>query len=121
MPIVPTADHADPGKLRESIRTLSHADEAHCAAQLADSAESCLDSSSRRRVLEQAAALVERCRAARDQAGTLDAFLQEFGCTDRGVPMLCALTRLHRTPGSRTQRSTDFCTTASVVLRPPML
>ncbi len=28
MPIVPTADNADPGNLRESIRTLSHADEA---------------------------------------------------------------------------------------------
>ncbi|MCZ6460030.1 MAG: bifunctional proline dehydrogenase/L-glutamate gamma-semialdehyde dehydrogenase PutA [Gammaproteobacteria bacterium] len=103
MPIVPPADNANPGNLRESIRTLSHADEARCAAQLVASAESCLDSNSRRRVLEQATALVERCRAARDQAGTLDAFLQEFGLSNReGVALMCLAEALLRIPDEAT-------------------
>ena len=103
MPLVAPADTADPGHLRESIRTLSHADEADCATQLAVSAESCLDQGTRQRVLEQAGALVERCREAQDQAGTLDAFLHEFGLSNReGVALMCLAEALLRIPDEAT-------------------
>jgi len=103
MPIVAAADHTDPSQLRDSIRTLSHADEVDCAARLAESAESRLDSSARQRLLGDARALVERCRDARDQAGTLDAFLQEFGLSNReGVALMCLAEALLRIPDEAT-------------------
>lgn len=64
---------------------------------------SALDDNARQAVLASAIGLVERCRANSDQAGTLDAFLQEFGLSNKeGIALMCLAESLLRVPDEET-------------------
>jgi RHH-type proline utilization regulon transcriptional repressor/proline dehydrogenase/delta 1-pyrroline-5-carboxylate dehydrogenase len=93
----------DPADLRVSIREAGTADETECVEDLLWRANNVLAPEQRQRLLARARALVETCRGAVDQAGTLDAFLQEFGLSNReGVALMCLAEALLRVPDDAT-------------------
>ena len=75
-------------ELRQYIRAQTHADEAEVANRLLR--EDSLDSATKTAISDQATLLVEGCRQRSHEAGTLDAFLQEFGLSNKvGVSLMC--------------------------------
>ena len=87
--------------LRHTIREATHADEPAIVQQLLDA--SGLDAARREQVRSQGVELVERCRGKSDKAGTLDAFLQEFGLSNReGIALMCLAESLLRVPDEET-------------------
>ena len=90
-------------QLRGAIRNASLLDEGHSVQNLVREARGALNRAERGAALDRARALVERCRAAGHRAGTLDAFLLEFGLSnDEGVTLLCLAEALLRIPDERT-------------------
>ena len=80
---------------RQRIRELKHADEPAFVAALLERAD--LDDGARAAVQGDAVALVEACRERQDEAGTLDAFLQEFGLSNaEGIALMCLAEALLR-------------------------
>ena len=66
-------------------------------------ASSAVSESQREAVRSQAIRLVERCRSKSDKAGTLDAFLQEFGLSNNeGIALMCLAEALLRVPDEET-------------------
>jgi len=87
--------------LRRRIRETSCADERAVVDDLLAASE--LDAGRRERILAQSISLVERCRAKSDKAGTLDAFLQEFGLSNNeGIALMCLAEALLRVPDEET-------------------
>ena len=96
-----SASGLDP--LRRAIRDVAHADESLCVTGLLTRAAGHLNDSQRSNVLTRARQLVQRCRKAGHLAGTLDAFLQEFGLSNReGVALMCLAEALLRIPDKAT-------------------
>lgn len=88
-------------ELRATIRSHTHSDEPTVVAQLLQ--ESTLNSAHREAVRNQAIDLVQRCRAKSHKAGTLDAFLQEFGLSNNeGIALMCLAESLLRVPDKET-------------------
>ena len=97
------AQSASLAQLRGAIRSASLLDERRSVQDLVREAKGTLNGAARREALDQSRALVERCRAAGHRAGTLDAFLLEFGLSnDEGVTLLCLAEALLRIPDERT-------------------
>ncbi len=89
--------------LRAAIRQSHHADERECVQALTRAAEAGLGEAQRAAILHRSGRLVARCRAAGHRAGTLDAFLQEFGLSNReGVALMCLAEALLRVPDEAT-------------------
>lgn len=87
--------------LRQQIRGQAHADEPVVIEQLL--AANRLDAPARRAVRDAAIARVERCRRRSHKAGTLDAFLQEFGLSNKeGIALMCLAEALLRVPDDET-------------------
>ncbi len=88
-------------ELREQIRSRVRSDEKRCVLQLL--AENRLDRSARERALQMARELVARSRQDQDHRGTLDAFLQEFGLSNKeGIALMCLAEALLRVPDAAT-------------------
>ncbi|WP_035516391.1 bifunctional proline dehydrogenase/L-glutamate gamma-semialdehyde dehydrogenase PutA, partial [Pseudohaliea rubra] len=93
------SDSLDP--LRNAIRAATHAPEevlleAFVAAPV-------LGGEPREAAREAAVDLVRRCRRQRRKAGTLDAFLQEFGLSNKeGIALMCLAEALLRVPDEET-------------------
>ncbi len=89
--------------LRAAIRQSHHADEGECVRVLTRAAEAGLGEAQRAAILRRSRRLVAQCRAAGHRAGTLDAFLQEFGLSNReGVALMCLAEALLRVPDEAT-------------------
>ena len=87
--------------LRQRLRETTCADEKDVVEELL--AASQLSDEQRHAVLERSVEIVERCRARSDKAGTLDAFLQEFGLSNReGIALMCLAEALLRVPDEDT-------------------
>lgn len=87
--------------LRSAVQDLTHADEPALVASMLDGLA--LECAARERVSQQAIELVKQCRAQSDRAGTLDAFLQEFGLSnDEGIALMCLAEALLRVPNDET-------------------
>jgi len=87
--------------LRHQLRAATHGKEPEVVDQLLREAR--LDESARSAIQEQAIALVERCRGQSHKAGTLDAFLQEFGLSNKeGIALMCLAEALLRVPDEAT-------------------
>ena len=87
--------------LRRAIRAHTDADEVETVNALLASAE--LDSEAREAIRTRAIALVDSCRSRSHQAGTLDAFLQEFGLSNKeGIALMCLAEALLRVPDEAT-------------------
>ena len=88
-------------ELRRYIRAQTHADEAEVVNRLLQ--ESNLDPEVKTTISDQATLLVEGCRKRSQEAGTLDAFLQEFGLSNKeGVALMCLAEALLRVPDEAT-------------------
>ncbi len=88
-------------KLRDQIRQQTQADEKQVVEQLL--AASGLSASQREQVQASAVGLVQQCRQKSHKAGTLDAFLQEFGLSnDEGIALMCLAEALLRVPDEET-------------------
>lgn len=95
--------NAEVARIRDAIRETSHADEPDCVRELLSCADRLLTAPEREAVVEQARELVRQCRVAGHRAGTLDAFLQEFGLSNReGVALMCLAEALLRVPDETT-------------------
>ena len=89
--------------MRDAISARSHADEPECVRELLEGAGRTIASPVREAAVQRARGLVRRCRAAGHRAGTLDAFLQEFGLSNReGVALMCLAEALLRVPDEAT-------------------
>ncbi len=89
--------------LRDAIRAYSHADEPRCVGELLEASDSGIGNPGREAAVLRARNLVRRCRAAGNRAGSLDAFLQEFGLSNReGVALMCLAEALLRVPDDAT-------------------
>ena len=89
--------------MRRAIREATDADESSCVTELVHRAAGHLSDSKRDNVLRRARQLVRRCRGASHRAGTLDAFLQQFGLSNReGVALMCLAEALLRIPDRET-------------------
>ena len=90
-------------ELRGAIRDQVHAEEPRCVRELMLEGRKHLSEGQRRAALERSRKLVERCRAAGRSAGTLDAFMQEFGLSNsEGVALMCLAEALLRIPDGAT-------------------
>ncbi len=88
-------------ELRNTIRLTTRVDEAVAVDALM--AGTVLSPERMARVRQNSIALVERCRAKSDKAGTLDAFLQEFGLSNNeGIALMCLAEALLRVPDEET-------------------
>jgi RHH-type proline utilization regulon transcriptional repressor/proline dehydrogenase/delta 1-pyrroline-5-carboxylate dehydrogenase len=88
-------------ELRRVVRRNSHISEPEAVKYLLDSCR--LSHERREQVVDRAVKLVEGCRARSHQAGTLDAFLQEFGLSNReGIALMCLAEALLRVPDEAT-------------------
>jgi len=88
-------------ELRHSIRAQTSGDETTLVNELLS--HDCLDPVKQASISEQATSLVNACRACSHQAGTLDAFLQEFGLSNKeGVALMCLAEALLRVPDEAT-------------------
>ncbi len=96
-----TAPDADLSSLRKRLRESTCADEKAVVEQLL--AATALNEDQRQAIVDRAVAIVEHCRARSDEAGTLDAFLQEFGLSNReGIALMCLAEALLRVPDEDT-------------------
>ena len=86
-------------QLRDEIREATYAQEPTVVQALLDA--SSLDSPAREAVRANAISLVERCRGKSHKAGTLDAFLQEFGLSNNGGVALDGDVRVSDSAGAR--------------------
>ena len=90
-------------RMREAIRNNVHVDEPDCVRNLLASADRILTGQRREAAVQRAREQVRQCRAAGYRAGTLDAFLQEFGLSNReGVTLMCLAEALLRVPDEPT-------------------
>ncbi len=88
-------------QLRRAIRDAQFADEPAVVRQLGEAAT--LDSTQRAAVRRDAIDLVTRCRGESHRAGTLDAFMQEFGLSNQeGIALMCLAESLLRVPDEDT-------------------
>ena len=88
-------------QLRNDVRKATYADEPALVQQLLDQAR--LDEKSSEQVRARAINLVQRCRGMSHKAGTLDAFLQEFGLSNNeGIALMCLAESLLRVPDEET-------------------
>ncbi len=88
--------------LRSRMRQATYAGEEEALSALL--AEPPYDTVLGRRIREEAIALIERSRSMRDERGTLDVFLHEFGLTnEEGVALMCLAEALLRIPDPATQ------------------
>jgi RHH-type proline utilization regulon transcriptional repressor/proline dehydrogenase/delta 1-pyrroline-5-carboxylate dehydrogenase len=86
---------------RTRIHQLAHADEPAVVNALLQA--SGLDDQRRARLRAHSVALVEHCRELKHKAGTLDAFLQEFGLSNKeGIALMCLAESLLRVPDEET-------------------
>jgi len=87
--------------LRGALRSATHRDEAEAVAFLLESCS--LTSGARHRIVRRARDLVDAARNRRDHQGSLDAFLQEFGLSNKeGVALMCLAEALLRVPDTDT-------------------
>jgi RHH-type proline utilization regulon transcriptional repressor/proline dehydrogenase/delta 1-pyrroline-5-carboxylate dehydrogenase len=87
--------------LRRAVRESSVADEATVVNGLLAASE--LTPERREAVCKSSIALVDTCRAKSHKAGTLDAFLQEFGLSNNeGIALMCLAEALLRVPDEET-------------------
>ncbi|MFT5711082.1 MAG: RHH-type proline utilization regulon transcriptional repressor/proline dehydrogenase [Halioglobus sp.] len=87
--------------LRKTIREATYADEPALMKELLEM--SSLDHDGNAVVRADAKNLVERCRGMSHKAGTLDAFLQEFGLSNNeGIALMCLAESLLRVPNDET-------------------
>lgn len=87
--------------LRHEIRAETHNDEAAVVATLLSDSNS--SEQDRAAIHQRATTLVERCRGSSHKAGTLDAFLQEFGLSNKeGIALMCLAEALLRVPDEET-------------------
>ncbi len=88
-------------QLRQQVRFATCADEPEAVEQLLRA--NFLDSAAREAVRNRAIDLVDRCRRLSHRAGTLDAFLQEFGLSNNeGIALMCLAEALLRVPDDET-------------------
>jgi RHH-type proline utilization regulon transcriptional repressor/proline dehydrogenase/delta 1-pyrroline-5-carboxylate dehydrogenase len=88
-------------ELRTNIRKTTCANEKAVLESLL--AGGSLTAQRRAGVRAQSITLVERCRKKSDKAGTLDAFLQEFGLSNKeGIALMCLAEALLRVPDEET-------------------
>ncbi|RLQ23166.1 bifunctional proline dehydrogenase/L-glutamate gamma-semialdehyde dehydrogenase PutA [Seongchinamella sediminis] len=88
-------------QLRTAIRQATYADEPALVGELLTAAT--LAPQASETVRQRAIELVERCRGKSDKAGTLDAFLQEFGLSNKeGIALMCLAESLLRVPDEET-------------------
>ncbi len=86
---------------RKQLRQHAYADEAQCVAQLFALTQ--INDTVSAAINKQAADLVSRSRQAKNKRGTLDAFLEEFGLSNReGVALMCLAEALLRIPDGDT-------------------
>ena len=98
-----TDSTAELARMRDAIRDNTHVDEPQRVRELLAFANRNLSAPEREAVVERARELVRQCRAAGLRAGTLDAFLQEFGLSNReGVALMCLAEALLRVPDEAT-------------------
>ena len=91
----------DLGALRQQLREHTHAPEPAVVEALLNSSQ--LSREARAGVVRRARDLVVRCRERSDEAGTLDAFLQEFGLSNKeGIALMCLAEALLRVPDEDT-------------------
>ena len=96
-----TAPGSSLNAIRNRVREASRADEKAVVESLLAGSE--LDEARRQAVLARSIEIVEHCRARSDKAGTLDAFLQEFGLSNReGIALMCLAEALLRVPDEET-------------------
>lgn len=87
--------------IRDELRAKIHIDEDVCVADLLQTANT--DSKLRKKIEQRAHDLVETCRAQRSKRSLLDAFLQEFGLSNReGIALMCLAEALLRIPDAGT-------------------
>jgi len=87
--------------LRTDIRKATCTDEPVALKTLL--AASAVSSEQREKIRQNAIHLVERCRQVSHKAGTLDAFLQEFGLSNKeGIALMCLAEALLRVPDEET-------------------
>jgi len=87
--------------LRSRIHQLAHADEPVVVSALLEASR--LDDQRREQVRANSVALVESCRRLKHKAGSLDAFLQEFGLSNKeGIALMCLAESLLRVPDEET-------------------
>lgn len=88
-------------QLRNEIRKATYADEPELVRQLLE--QGAIDKHGSEQVRARAITLVERCRGMSHKAGTLDAFLQEFGLSNNeGIALMCLAESLLRVPDEET-------------------
>ena len=88
-------------QLRNEIRKATYADEPELVRQLLE--QGAIDKQGSEQVRARAITLVERCRGMSHKAGTLDAFLQEFGLSNNeGIALMCLAESLLRVPDEET-------------------
>ncbi len=88
-------------ELRHSVRRQTHVDEKQVVSELLRYDN--LNEASKASISQQATLLVNGCRRRSHQAGTLDAFLQEFGLSNKeGVALMCLAEALLRVPDEAT-------------------
>lgn len=86
---------------RRAIATMKYADENQVVEGLLKSAP--MDKTMQDRALESAKTIISKARSAKDEQGTLDAFLQEFGLSnEEGVALMCLAESLLRVPDADT-------------------
>lgn len=92
---------SDLAALRKRLREETHAPEPEVVKALLATTK--VTEGQRDAVGERARDLVVRCRARSDEAGTLDAFLQEFGLSNKeGIALMCLAEALLRVPDEET-------------------
>lgn len=88
-------------ELRNRIRLNIYADEDECVTRLLSASQ--LSEIRRDNIVDDARVLVQRSRKNSHASGTLDAFLQEFGLSNKeGVALMCLAEALLRVPDSKT-------------------
>ncbi len=88
-------------KARLRLREGAYANEEQCVLRLLEAAQ--FDEAVSEAITRQATELVSRSRQSRSKRGTLDAFLEEFGLSNReGVALMCLAEALLRIPDSDT-------------------
>ncbi|MEX2962285.1 bifunctional proline dehydrogenase/L-glutamate gamma-semialdehyde dehydrogenase PutA [Microbulbifer sp. TYP-18] len=88
-------------RARQQARQYLHADENQCVSELLSAPRP--SDQSRQKILDTSRALVAESRKHRSKRGTLDAFLQQFGLSNReGVALMCLAESLLRVPDADT-------------------
>lgn len=90
-------------QLRDEIANMYLAPEPDVMQSLVAEATAATQEVDREAVRREAIEWVERCREQSDRAGTLDAFLQEFGLSNQeGIALMCLAESLLRVPDAET-------------------